>query len=286
VAPKHAQIADKELPKSRRQQRLEKSAPTNDEYVAPLQENALKRKRDQVEQEQDPKLKEFLQVYQPPSKTNIWTNGDTQADVPIAAVEHSVENIGMPEDESDDDYQVITKRHKATIGPATTVVEVGTVTDERDTEPVEDKSTQKNDHDMEGVEETTEVDHGPISDADWLRSRTNRVLDLVADDEQPSLDAPLPVVERAMNALPDSVDQSAGAEPSSEQQVDVPSSTEVDKIQDTGRLYLRNLHFDVTEDELREHFSKYGLLEEVSDPSPPLLLFPLAQMMNIQDRDN
>lgn len=266
-----AQIADKELPKSRRQQRLEKSAPRNDEYIAPLQENALKRKREQAELAQDPKLKEFLQVYQAPSKTNIWTNGDIQTDVPVATNEESVPAVVVPEDESDDDYQVIAKKPKIAVDPASTVdtaVVSKPTTEEPSTDSTRDVATQ-HDHDMNVVEETAQPDRGPVTDDDWLRSRTNRLLELVEDDEQPAPAVHPPKHEVPKSVPPEVIEEpeepeQAEAQMSEAQALEVPASEEVDKIRETGRLYLRNLHFEVTEDELRQHFSKYGSLEEVS----------------------
>ncbi|KAH3949361.1 hypothetical protein HBI24_045920 [Parastagonospora nodorum] len=262
-------IADKELPKSRRQQRLEKSAPQNDEYIAPLQENALKRKREQAELEQDPKLKEFLQVYQAPSKTNIWTNGDTQPDVAVASGEEIVPAVVVPEDESDDDYQVIAKKPKTAVDNATFVeanVASKPTVEAKSVESTKDVSAQL-DEDMEGVEPSG----GPVTDDDWLRSRTNRVLDLVEDDELPAPTDRSQVSEAPQKRQPEVIEQPDEAEAVEEQAPEadhtkVPSSDEVEKIRETGRLYLRNLHFEVTEDELRQHFAKYGSLEEVHVP--------------------
>ncbi|KAF2820438.1 RNA-binding domain-containing protein [Ophiobolus disseminans] len=263
-------IADKELPKSRRQQRLEKNAPQNDEYIAPLQENALKRKREQAEQAQDPKLKEFLQVYQAPSKTNIWTNGDTQMCGSVAAVNEPVPEVVVPEDESDGEYQVITKKPKTaeTANPAT---DNAPVEAEHAISGIQDKPTQTG-SEIDGVEEEAPADSGPVSDVDWLRSRTNRVLDLVEDDDPPPPDIPSRKLEVKQAASPataerpapvEAIEQSAESEQLTAQGSEVPNSSEVEKIRDTGRLYLRNLHFEVKEDDIREHFSKYGSLEEV-----------------------
>jgi multiple RNA-binding domain-containing protein 1 len=140
------------------------------------------------------------------------------------------------------------------------------------TDKVEDKIGHREDT-MEGVEDDAEANHGPVSDIDWLRSRTNRVLDLVEDDEQPAPAAPsskpqstqtIQFVQPAQQHIaPEAVAQPDEVEEPEVRPEDVPPSAEVDKIRDTGRLYLRNLHFDVTEEELREHFSKYGSLEEV-----------------------
>jgi multiple RNA-binding domain-containing protein 1 len=263
-----SQISDKELPKSRRQQRIEKSVPAHDEYIAPLQESALKRKRDQDEQEQDPKLKEFLQVYQAPSKTNIWTNGDSHFGGPVAAAESTAEAavvpVPVPEDESEDDYQVITKKPRtaseAPKAPASSEPIAGAASTEMGADealPQEDAV----DHD----DGPPSQDRGVVSDIDWLRSRTNRVLDLVQDDEQPSLEMPEPepAPQLGRATSPSAAGQPVEAVQPSVQQAEIDPSTEMDKIRETGRLYLRNLHFDVTEDEIREHFSKFGRLEEV-----------------------
>lgn len=267
------QISDKDLPKSRRLQRIEKATPRNDEYKPNSpQENVLKRKRDEIEQ--DPKLKEFLQVYQAPSKTNIWTNGDTQVGVAVTPATDDVPSVVAPEDESDDEYQVITKKPKPMV---TDVMETSIARQE--STPL---SAQLNVAEVAGGDSTAEVettstsDPGPVTDADWLRSRTNRILDLVEDDEPVEGDLTsaaqlghsgvAPLANNAA-AVASSVSQPVDEEKKEEEieeAVVEQLSTESDKIRTTGRLYLRNLHFDVTEDDLREHFAKYGVLEEVS----------------------
>jgi multiple RNA-binding domain-containing protein 1 len=251
----------------------------------------LKRKREQAELAQDPKLKEFLQIYQPPSKTNVWTNGDIQPDVPVVLNDEPVPTVDAPDNESDDDYQVIAKKPKTAIETpkaasldttTTPIVEQSALGD------VEDKSTQHGDA-MDVVEDDAEANRGPVSDIDWLRSRTNRVLDLVEDDEQPAHTVTLPEskparpaqsTQPAQHIAPEAIAQPDEAEEPEPNPEDVPPSAEVDKIRDTGRLYLRNLHFDVTEEELREHFSKYGSLEEVSYFLFLLFVFFCA-MMNV-----
>ncbi|OAK97765.1 RNA-binding domain-containing protein [Phaeosphaeriaceae sp. SRC1lsM3a] len=264
-------IADKELPKSRRQQRLEKSAPRNDEYIAPLQENALKRKREQAELAQDPKLKEFLQVYQAPSKTNIWTNGDIQMDTPVAAADEPIQTVDAPEDESEDEYQVIAKKPR-TADDAVKPVGVAVAGEPPAADGNAGNTGDQPAEDMDGVEQTADAEAGPVSDVDWLRSRTNRVLDLVQDDEEPVTTAPshqeqpAPARQASPEVAPQQVPQQDEPEPEEVNPEDVPTSAEVEKIRETGRLYVRNLHFEVTEEELREHFAKYGALQEVHVP--------------------
>ncbi|CBX97561.1 hypothetical protein IAQ61_001226 [Plenodomus lingam] len=266
-------IADKELPKSRRQQKMEALTPKTDEYVPKRQENELKRKRAEVEQ--DPKLKEFLEVYQPPSKTNIWTNGDLQqAQMPPAA-DDVVPEVAVPEDESDDEYQVISKKPKVMEPSVQTPAEPETTSTVEQEPAVATSSVDATSGDvMEVDQDIPEAGQGVMSDADWLRSRTNRVLELVEDDEAPpaanavpAVKAP-PVVEQItlQPAPQDAPEESKAEAPAAEEPNVDATSAEEDRIRETGRLFLRNLHYEVTEDELREQFAKHGPLQEVHVP--------------------
>jgi multiple RNA-binding domain-containing protein 1 len=227
-----------------------------------------------------------LEVYQPPSKTSIWANGDTQLnEAPVTAAEEAVPEVAVPEDESDDEYQVISKKPKIAEEPATTSTPIPA---EPSTTEVQAEVVEHGDA-MEDVQGAPAVEQGPVSDADWLRSRTNRVLELVEDDEAPSTTAtpaavpPKPASQpRApVEPSPDVVKPQPEAQPSAEEQIDTAAAPdEEDKIRETGRLYLRNLHYEVTEDEIREQFSKHGALEEVSYNSS--LLLHAHAMMNIK----
>ncbi|KAI8933892.1 hypothetical protein NX059_009588 [Plenodomus lindquistii] len=255
---------------------MEALAPKNDEYVPPRQENELKRKR--AEAEQDPKLKEFLDVYQPPSKTNIWTNGDLQqAQMPTAADE-AVPQVAVPEDESDDEYQVISKKAKVADAPA--AAQIPTQQDATPAVPQEPTAASSSvdatsGEAMDVDPNTPAADQGAVSDADWLRSRTNRVLELVEDDEAvpvaksiPAVEAPAPAPAPVEQITLQPAPEEASEEPKAEahaaegQSIDA-TSAEEDRIRETGRLFLRNLHYGVTEDELRDQFSKHGPLQEV-----------------------
>lgn len=247
----------------------------------------MKRKREEAEQ--DPKLKEFLEVYQPPSKTNLWTNGDVQGVASAADVHDAVPEIAIPEDESDDEYQVITKKPKISEVPQDEPSGISPVL--ANDQPADSiVESAKVDEEMEDAQPSPDaVEQGPISDADWLRSRTNRVLELVEDDDELPTQTqvqtiashkPSPSPQPEKPVLPEA-EQTKQTDPESAQ--DNPdqdtTSAEEDKIRETGRLYLRNLHFDVTEEELREQFSKSGGLEEASDL---LFLHSIFAMMNVK----
>lgn len=243
----------------------------------------MKRKREEAEQ--DPKLKEFLEVYQPPSKKSAWLDGVAQIDNTTATADDAVQAAAVPEDESDDEYQTITKTAKPALERKEQVDEA--------LAPSEDRAIQTDEQEtntieaMEDVQEAPVAEQGTVSDMDWLRSRTNRVLELVEDDEEPQAKAPAVRPPSPKLAPKQPTPTEVIVKPAEEQQpegeqLDV-AEEEEDKIRKTGRLYLRNLHFDVTEDELREQFSKHGALEEVS-----LIISFIFTTRNDerQDRDN
>ncbi|KAL1612184.1 Multiple RNA-binding domain-containing protein 1 [Paraconiothyrium brasiliense] len=257
-------IADKELFKSRRQQKFEKSAPRNDDYVPPPKENNLKRKREDVEK--DPKLKEFLDVMQPPSKQKAWANEEAQMESTRApAAEPIEEAVIVPEGESDDEYQVLSKKPKTAQRIPSPEVEPVV-----ETESVvhATNGAQTSEDASEELPDAPVDEAGPVSDADWLRSRTNRVLDLVDDDDE---DPTPPTANKeeveAIEEITEAEAAEPGVPPAEEAQEADAAPSEEDKVRQTGRLFLRNLHYDVNEDDIREQFSKFGTIEEVHIPT-------------------
>ncbi|KAF2681041.1 multiple RNA-binding domain-containing protein 1 [Lentithecium fluviatile CBS 122367] len=257
-------IADKDLPKSRRQQREERAEPRHADYVPPPKENSLKRKRGETEQ--DPKLKEFLDVMQPPSKLQGWANEETRLDASVPPAVEPAEGVAVADGESDDEYQVLTKKSKTAWQEPSVEAQPAPIVSIA--EPPKDEEDSVNKEELQEAIDASVPEHGPVSDADWLRSRTNRVLDLVDDDEEP----PAPDIamrdagDEAAEDAPEAADKPKTSDEQDGHQTDSLPSEE-DKIRRTGRLFLRNLHYDVTEDDLREHFSIYGSLEEIHVPT-------------------
>lgn len=126
-------------------------------------------------------------------------------------------------------------------------------------------------------------------DDDWLRQRTNRLLDLVGADE---LDAEMPEPARAAEPRksepgdPMDEDQEEPEQGASEDQSATQPSepkkgvkeTPLDSVRRTSRIFVRNLPYTATEDELRQYFAKFGELEEVSLPAISLTLPPSTVM--------
>ena len=193
----------------------------------------------------------------------------------------------MPEDESDDEYQVISKKPKIAEEPAAVAANPQPTAAEASATELQVEVADGGDA-MEDVQGAPAVEQGPVSDADWLRSRTNRVLELVEDDEAPSNatvatvpQETAPQTHVTAASSPGVVEAQPELQPQAEEQPDnAAAPDEEDKIRETGRLYLRNLHYEVTEDEIKEQFSKHGALEEVSND--PSLLLSAHAMMNIK----
>jgi multiple RNA-binding domain-containing protein 1 len=193
-----------------------------------------------------------------------------------------VQDVIVPADESDDEYQVIAKKPKT--------VETPEVAEEKQPAPApattpvaatEEASTADVDAAMPDAPDAAAVDQPPATDEDWLRSKTNRLLDLVEDDDVPVAPASAPTKPAAekRDSPVATEQQSEPAQPAAEP-VAPAGPAEEDKIRETGRLYLRNLHFEVAEEDIRNQFSKYGSLDEVS--LHPFLFNPFRFRMNVK----
>jgi len=125
------------------------------------------------------------------------------------------------------------------------------------------------------------------SDMDWMRSRTSRLLGLVTDDvedsdqeqdvNQPRADSPELEKGGASTKTPAKDDATVEVDQNFEP-TDAPPAedkgevgADVATIRKTGRLFLRNLAYTITEDEIREYLSAFPSLEEVSDLHTPAL---------------
>lgn len=191
--------------------------------------------------------------------------------------------------ESDDEYEDIPARQQASKPKATESEADQKVPETRESE----KPSQPEQVDSAPAppQEPPQPASAPSNDAtddEWLRSRTNRLLDLLDDDE------PLPPRPAApvQNETDGADTQMTGTEETREEEAEAPQpeAAEVEEpadepkqeeakdedadtalVRKTARLFVRNLPFSATEDDLNGHFSQYGEVEEVRH----LNLFPL-----------
>jgi multiple RNA-binding domain-containing protein 1 len=114
-----------------------------------------------------------------------------------------------------------------------------------------------------------------VDDDEWLRARTSRVLDLVDADELETQQAAAPAEARPAQATPavaeDTMDMDAKEDAAN---VGVDTDAPDAPQEPSARLFVRNLSYKATEDELRELFAAYGNVEEVSPFCS--FLFPLS----------
>jgi multiple RNA-binding domain-containing protein 1 len=249
-------------------QRAEKAAKATSPPSNPL----LKRKRSNVD-ESEPKLKEFLEIMRPKSKSKTWGTEDMQAQ-DVEEPPRKVQAMELPEAESDNEYEMVPKKSKK---------EQSVVVSKEQPIPVQIASspvfvpTDAGEPSESVQTETPDAQPEPVggvdaTDDDWLRSRTNRLLDLVDPTDavaqkalnigsQPSPRPKEPVAHEDVD-IP--VDQEIIAEEVVEEEVPSDSlDPTVEAIRASGRLFVRNLPYSATEEDLRRHFEAYGNLEEV-----------------------
>lgn len=246
--------------------------------------NNKKRKRSEVD-ESDPKLREYLSVMRPGQTTSSRLEGIHD----LALQEQDVEMPSVPvEAESDDEYEEIPARNSKRQKEETIDEDMPDVVVAA---PVGDQPSAQ-------TEAAINIPQNPdATDDDWLRSRTNRLLDLLDPDDAAALapKATTSIAQRHKEASlePPATDAAAADDttgsiaPDMERpqrsgpnpQTDADDATQ--QIHRTARVFVRNLPFKVTETELRQHFEKYGEVDEVSDAVfLSVTLFQSCNVMN------
>jgi multiple RNA-binding domain-containing protein 1 len=221
--------------------------------------NLLKRKRDSGQDENvDPKLKEFLGVMQRPSQQKSWQNEDMDGVEDTLVSTQNEEAVADAEEESEEEYQTISKKHKSK-GDSKALIS------QPDPIPKLEPSQEI------PADPGAEFD-GPKagqSDADWLRSKTSRLLGLVDDEEERPSVVPTPIDEDMDSEAPEKTPRTntkkdSHANDGSIEESEAPVNADEEAIRNSRRLFLRNLPYTVSEDDLTEHFAELGNLKEVS----------------------
>jgi multiple RNA-binding domain-containing protein 1 len=225
-------------------------------------DTSLKRKRPSPPPaKDDPKLKEFLSIMQAPSKSKSWKNDDfdgTQEEKEeISAKSKGQEKKVLPaDDESDDEYQAISKKQKRLAVHASIAGNL-----EESEEPMDFKSKDQSSVPEVGVQD----------DSNWLKSKTGQLLGLDGDEEKDanaisrprrrssSAESAVKRVETDANDV-----DAADTPPTPIEEIDEQPMDDVEKqIRNSKRLFLRNLPFTITEEALVDSFSTFGQVEEV-----------------------
>lgn len=218
------------------------------------------------------KLHEFLEVMQPPSKSKVWENQDAAIAQASAHPISKADNMVTREIRSDEVYEHVPKRmkkeHKV---EEDNVVPVDPPVPVHMPVPRMDAETSSDDRDV-SQEATQEplAKSSMASDADWLRSRTSRLLGLV-DDDDVQLTAPLeeaPTEKVGLSEVPEPVKEGdvSDANIHAGEVVEVEGVVHENEAIGNRRIFVRNLTYTTTEEDLRKHFEDghHGTIEEVS----------------------
>ena len=237
-----------------------------------------KRKREIARNEgSSTKLQEFLEVMQPPSRSKTWQNQAAAAQ----GVSDSTKEIlgrGYNGTGSDEEYDPVPKKLKHERGSEGKTQALEPPKREAGP-PQSDDATKRasigNDADTQELSDALPA----ASDADWLRSRTSRLLGLVDDDnaleqgaspehEEVHQKMTQSRVEEAIisGSADEAIQMNDEASEANETAMASPSTEVDDRKLGNGRLFVRNLTYTITEEELRQHFAAgaYGTIEEVS----------------------
>ena len=238
-------------------------------------ERPLKRKQDVQEtatSETDPRLQEFLEVMQPPSKSKTWANEDAIKDnVGGGSLLPTVVPSGE-EGQSDDEYEPVPKKRKKTAKAK----QAEAIPDSTKPPVVPEQESAKPHIATGDSSVLPQQADTATSDADWLRSRTSRLLGLV-DDEDSAVLAHAPNEGNWQKAVDSGVSMQkersptldASVQTDEERPKEASAAMTVSALEApgdssaTGRLFIRNLPYSIAEDELRAHFAPYGEPEEV-----------------------
>ncbi|XP_020103411.1 multiple RNA-binding domain-containing protein 1-like [Ananas comosus] len=217
----------------------------------------------------DPKLQEFLQVMQPRSKSKLWANDAIGAG----------DFVDKDSKINEKDCQQPQVGQKQAARPKTRT------TDGSSGEPEATKSTSSEENEVEESLETREHDH--MTDMEYFKSRIKKnwsdAESSDSDDEdsksQTDMDinnenSPSKMQERDANGLSVGEDDINGEEKESplvnSDGEDVNNENPTSSVSDekkqaleTGRLFIRNLPYTTTEEDLMELFSQFGDVSHV-----------------------
>lgn len=222
-------LRQKEEEQQRKKQKLEKKSKLDDEIAS------------------NPKLKEFIETFKPSGQTQSWNNDvladgsgapstkaleealakqDGVAPADDTVREQNFEVAQAVERESDDEYEDFQKEDESEDEPMMPISEVA--------ESTENIAQDEN-----------------VTDLDWLKQRRIRMKE---NEEE---------AQEATEANEKPAEKTAEKPAEKPKKAVVPEITPADKIGETGRLFIRNILYDSTEDDFRELFSEYGTLLEV-----------------------
>ena len=224
---------------------------------------------------------------QPPSKSKLWANEDSAGTGEKATQAVETVSAHVEDGQSDEEYQHVSKKRKKSPESKEKVKKNPKSKEKLNVPNDMIAATVSPTDDITELEEAVNQSSEAVlaapaaSDADWLRSRTSRLLGLIDDndalmathtlaneDDADKDDEVLSNVSITRRSSDASIQANAkDIDPGIEEIATETTSKDVpETTNNTGRLFIRNLSYTVSEEDLRAQFGGYGDLEEASIP--------------------
>ncbi|PTB40590.1 uncharacterized protein TrAFT101_005766 [Trichoderma asperellum] len=272
-------ISDPALDKSQRAVHSDARVANNPRPHLKEEGDSKKRKREDLD-ESDPKLREFLRVMKA-GKGGVLAD-ETNPDADMTGLATGGEAL-VEEGESDNEYEQIPKRQEKLRKTESSEASRSLVMNQRlPRETTLDEGTQSVAEEVVAddvkPQETEEAPQTSVdaTDDDWLRSRTNRLLDLVDPDDlpQPAEQAALDEAVRddgentnTLHSSHEVVSEDAPDQANDQGAEATGADDAIATITRTSRLFVRNLPYTATEEDLHQKFGEFGTLQEVHLPT-------------------
>ncbi|KAJ8141197.1 hypothetical protein OY671_005627 [Metschnikowia pulcherrima] len=266
-------FSDPTVPKAIREKRklMEQRWTEQEERLLRQKEEQEQYKRQKLERKSkldaeiaaNPKLSEFIETLKPSAQVQSWKN-DSLADGSGAPSAKALEDALAAKDGAkpgpvtlDAKYSVVQAKEAASDDEYDEFQAKQDSEDEEmmplETEPAANDPVQEESEDLAR-------DEG-VSDLDWLKSRRIRMKEndegemagVTSNDTNSENNG-----ERTFSAASERAHRQERAEQAFVSEEDAT----VQKLQETGRLFIRNILYDSTEDEFRELFAMYGPISE------------------------
>ncbi|KAJ2727037.1 Multiple RNA-binding domain-containing protein 1 [Coemansia sp. Benny D115] len=198
--------------------------------------------------QEDPRFKEFLQVMAPRANNKTWTNDDyaNWHTDELAAIKSAITARREQEESAANDKKSKKKDKKAK-------------KKSKSKEGADDQDAAAMDVDGEN---SAAPSTSALSDMEWLRLHMSS--GTIADDAADNAEPEPTKQSEPRNEKPASSTKSSEAVKEVDPTENVANA--IDQIRETGRLFVRNLSYLTTEDELRAAFEKFGPLSEIHIP--------------------
>lgn len=262
-------FVDPTVPKSWKEKSVERK-----EYLQRIEEKVAraedrknnkrrKTKKTTVVDESNKELKEFMDVMKPAIQQKSWNNGlEANADGAPSTKELNIALNKPEEKESDDEYEDFGKSSKQEQNEDEEMISFSKKPEEDEDEPMMSldqlESSEASAEPKKVIDESEKVVDEEINDMDWFMKHRTRIKEVETTDK--------PATEQSVEDTTETPAAAEEGEEEEEEESEVELTQEeqgMQKVLETGRLFLRNINYSTTESDFTELFSPFGPLTEV-----------------------